>query len=104
MKELEEKIVNFAKERDWLQFNTPENLAKSISIEAGELLECFQWNIDYNKDELKYEIADVMNYCILLCHQIDVDPKEIILKKLEISSKKYPIEKSKGISTKYNKL
>lgn len=104
MKELEEKIVNFAKERDWLQFNTPENLAKSISIEAGELLECFQWNIDYNKDELKYEIADVMNYCILLCHQIEVDPKEIILKKLEISSKKYPIEKSKGISTKYNKL
>lgn len=104
MKELEEKIVNFAKERDWLQFNTPENLAKSISIEAGELLECFQWNSDYNKDELKYEIADVMNYCILLCHQIKVDPKEIILEKLEISSKKYPIEKSKGISTKYNKL
>ena len=64
MKELEEKIVNFAKERDWLQFNTPENLAKSISIEA----------------------------------------KEIRLEKLEISSKKYPIEKSKGISTKYNKL
>lgn len=104
MKELEEKIVNFVKERDWLQFNTPENLAKSISIEAGELLECFQWNSDYNKDELKYEIADVMNYCILLCHQIDVDPKEIILEKLEILSKKYPIEKSKGISTKYNKL
>lgn len=104
MKELEEKIVNFAKERDWLQFNAPENLAKSISIEAGELLECFQWNSDYNKDELKYEIADVMNYCILLCHQIEVDPKEIILEKLEISSKKYPIEKSKGISTKYNKL
>ena len=104
MKELEEKIVNFAKERDWLQFNTPENLAKSISIESGELLECFQWNSDYNKDELKYEIADVMNYCILLCHQIEVDPKEIILEKLKISSKKYPIEKSKGISTKYNKL
>ena len=104
MKELEEKIVKFAKDRDWLQFNTPENLAKSISIEAGELLECFQWNNNYNKDELKYEIADVMNYCILLCHQIGVDPKQIVLDKMEKTAKKYPVEKSKGKSTKYNKL
>lgn len=104
MKELEEKIVKFAEERDWLQFNTPENLAKSISIEAGELLECFQWNNDYDKNELKYEIADVMNYCILLCHQIEVNPKDIILEKIDISAKKYPVEKSKGKSTKYNKL
>ncbi|MFR8233514.1 MAG: nucleotide pyrophosphohydrolase [Clostridia bacterium] len=104
MKELEEKIVNFAKERDWLQFNTPENLAKSISIEAGELLECFQWNNQYDKEEVKYEIADVMNYCILLCHQINVDPKKIILEKMKISEKKYPIGKAKGVSTKYNKL
>lgn len=104
MQELEDKIVEFAKERDWLQFNTPENLAKSIAIEAGELLECFQWNNNYNKDELKYEIADVMNYCILLSHQIDVNPKEIILEKLEISKKKYPVEKFKGKSTKYNKI
>ena len=104
IKELEEKIVKFAKDRDWLQFNTPENLAKSISIEAGELLECFQWNNNYNKDELKFEIADVMNYYILLCHQIGVDPKQIVLEKMKISEKKYPIEKSKGVSTKYNKL
>ena len=79
-------------------------MAKSISIEAGELLECFQWNNDYDKDELKYEIADVMDYCILLCHQIGVDPKQIVLEKLDISAKKYPIEKSKGKSDKYNKL
>ena len=104
MKEIEKKIVKFAEERDWLQFNTPENLAKSIAIEAGELLECFQWNNNYNKDELKQEIADVMNYCILLSHQIGVDPKQIILDKIEISAKKYPIEKSKGKSTKYDKL
>ena len=104
MKELEEEIVKFAKGRDWLQFNTPENLAKSISIEADELLECFQWNNNYNKDELKYEIADVMNYCILLCHPIGVDPKQIVLEKMKISERKYPIEKSKGVSTKYNKL
>ncbi len=104
MKELETKIVKFSEERDWLQFNTPENLAKSIAIEAGELLECFQWNNNYNKDELKCEIADVMNYCILLCHQIGVDPKKIILDKMEISAKKYPIDKAKGKSIKYNKL
>ena len=95
MKELEDKIVKFAEDRDWLQFNTPENLAKSISI---------QWNNNYNKDELKYEIADVMNYCILLCHQIGVDPKQIILDKMKISEKKYPVEKAKGVSTKYDKL
>ena len=104
MEELTEKIRRFAEERDWLQFNTPENLAKSISIEAGELLECFQWNNEYDKDELKYEIADVMNYCILFCSQIGVDPKQIILEKMEISAKKYPIKKAKGVSTKYDKL
>ena len=104
MEELTKIIREFAEERDWLQFNTPENLAKSISIEAGELLECFQWNNDYDIDELKYEIADVMNYCILLCSQIGVDPKQIILEKMEISAQKYPVEKSKGKSTKYNKL
>ena len=104
MEELTEKIRQFAIDRDWLQFNTPENLAKSIAIEAGELLECFQWNNNYDKDELKYEIADVMNYCILLCSQIGVDPKEIILEKMEISAKKYPVEKFKGRSEKYNKL
>ena len=104
MKELTKKIRQFAIDRDWLQFNTPENLAKSIAIEAGELLECFQWNNDYDKDELKYEIADVMNYCILLCSQIGVDPEEIVLEKLKISEKKYPVDKAKGKSTKYNKL
>ena len=104
MKELENKIVKFVEERNWLQFNTPENLAKSIAVEAGELLECFQWNSNYDKDELKYEIADVMNYCILLCYQIGVDPKEIVLEKMNISAKKYPVEKAKGKSTKYNKL
>ena len=104
MEELMKEIEQFNKERDWDQFHSPENLAKSISIEAGELLECFQWNNNYDKDELKYEIADVMNYCILLCHQIGVDPKQIVLDKMDISAKKYPVEKAKGKSTKYNKL
>lgn len=104
MKELTQKIRKFAEDRDWLQFNTPENLAKSIAIEAGELLECFQWNSNYDKEQLKYEIADVMNYCILLCSQIGVDPEKIIVEKMEISARKYPVEKAKGKSTKYDKL
>ena len=104
MKELEKKIVEFAKERDWLQFHTPENLAKSISIESGELLECFQWNNNYNLDELKYEIADVMNYCILMANKLGVDMEEILLMKLEQNKKKYPVEKCKASSKKYTEL
>ena len=104
MKELEKKIVKFAEDRDWLQFNTPENLAKSISIEAGELLECFQWNNNFNKDEVCEELADVFTYCIMMADKLGVDPKEIVLKKLDKTRKKYPVEKAKGVSTKYNKL
>ena len=105
MYELMKEIDNFNKERDWDQFHSPENLAKSISIEAGELLECFQWNgEDYKKDEVCEELADVFNYCFQLAMKLEVNPKEIILKKLEKTRQKYPVEKAKGVSTKYNKL
>ena len=99
------QIKQFNKERDWDQFHSPENLAKSISIEAGELLECFQWNSEnYNKEEVCEELADVFTYCIMMADKLSVDPEEIILKKLEKTKKKYPVEKAKGVSTKYNKL
>lgn len=98
------EIKKFNEERDWDQFHSPENLAKSISIEAGELLECFQWNNDFNKEEVCEELADVFNYCFQMAMKLDVDPKEIILNKLEKTRKKYPVEKAKGVSTKYNKL
>ena len=104
MKELENKIVKFAEERDWLQFNTPENLAKSITIEAGELLECFQWNNDYNKEAVCEELADVLTYCIMLADKLDVSIEKIVLNKLEKTKKKYPVDKAKGVSTKYDKL
>ena len=104
MKELQEKIVQFNEERDWDQFHSPVNLAKSISIEAGELLECFQWNDNYDIDEVKEELADVMNYCILMANKIGVDPKQIILDKMNKTAIKYPVEKAKGKSTKYTKL
>ncbi len=104
MEELMQEIKQFNKERDWDQFHSPENLAKSISIEAGELLECFQWNSNYNKDEVCEELADVFTYCIQMAMKLGVDPEEIILKKLDKTRKKYPVDKAKGVSTKYNKL
>ena len=104
MKKLLKEIKQFNEERDWDQFHSPENLAKSISIEAGELLECFQWNNNYNKEEVCEELADVFTYCIQMAMKLGVDPEEIILKKLEKTKKKYPVDKAKGVSTKYNKL
>ena len=105
MKKIMEEIKEFNEERDWDKFHSPENLAKSISIEAGELLECFQWNGEsYNKEDVYEELADVFTYCIQLAMKLNIDPEEIILKKLEKTRKKYPVEKAKGVSTKYNKL
>lgn len=104
MDEVKRKIIKFNEDRDWDQFHSPENLAKSISIEAGELLECFQWNNQYDKAEVCSELADVMNYCILLADKLDVRIEDIILEKLALSEKKYPVEKAKGVSTKYDKL
>lgn len=104
MEDLIIKIREFNEERDWDQFHSPENLAKSISIEAGELLECFQWNNDYDIEEVKEELADVLNYCIQMADTLGVNPKQIVLDKMEKTAKKYPVEKAKGKSTKYNKL
>ena len=104
MKELQKKIDDFNKERDWDQFHTPDNLAKSIAIEAGELLECFQWDNKYDLEQVKEELADVLNYCIQMADKIGVDPKQIVLDKMKKNAIKYPVEKSKGVSTKYNKL
>jgi len=104
MEKLIEALREFNEERDWDQFHTPENLAKSISIEAGELLECFQWNDDFDKEDLCEELADVISYCIMLADKLDVSIEEIVLNKLEKTKKKYPVEKAKGVSTKYDKL
>ena len=104
MEKVQNEIRKFNRERDWDQFHSPENLAKSISIEAGELLECFQWNNEFDKQEVCEELADVFNYCFQLADKLNVEPEKIILEKLEKNRKKYPIDKAKGKSTKYNKL
>ena len=105
LEELKQKIDQFNKERDWDKFHSPSNLAKSIVIEAGELMECFQWSDDdYNIEDVKGELADVMNYCIQLASKLNLDIKEIVENKLALTEKKYPVDKAKGVSTKYDKL
>ena len=89
-------------ERDWAQFHTPANLAKSISIEAGELLECFQWTDDADEAHVRDELADVATYCALLAARLGVDLDEIVLEKLAVTKVKYPAERSRGRSTKYD--
>lgn len=104
MQELISKILKFRDARDWKQFHSPENLAKSISIEAGEILEHFQWNNQFNSDEVGEELADVFMYLVLMADAIDVDLKEVVLKKLATNESRYSVEKAKGNSTKHTKL
>ena len=94
----------FVSERDWAQFHSPENLAKSVSIEAGELLECFQWGPDADADRVRDELADVLTYCLLLADRLGEDPDGIVLDKLSRTRDKYPVDKSRGRSTKYDQL
>ena len=102
---LSKRIDQFNKDRDWDQFHTPSNLAKSISIEANELLECFQWNdTEFDRDAVLEELADVTNYCIQMAQILGADLIDIINEKMDVSEKKYPVEKAKGVSTKYNRL
>lgn len=105
LEELKKEIKDFVDQRDWNQFHTPANLAKSISIEANELLECFQWDeVNFNMENIKEELADVINYCIQMATILNLDIKDIVLTKLKKNALKYPVNKCKGKSTKYNQL
>ena len=99
------KLTKFRDERNWKQFHTPENLAKSISIEANELLENYQWGSE-NADieNIKEEVADIFGYILLLCDELNIDLIDVTNNKIENNSKKYPLEKSYGNSKKYSKL
>ena len=100
-----ERLKKFNKERNWGQFHTPSNLAKSISIEAAELLEHFQWNDnEYNTEEVEEELADVMTYCLQMALALNVDIMDIMNQKMNKTEIKYPVEKAKGVSTKYTKV
>ena len=100
-----ERIRNFTKDREWDQFHSPANLAKSISIEANELLECFQWSdTDYDIQHVKEELADVLVYCRDMLDKLGLDEDEIVNMKMDQNEAKYPVEKAKGNSNKYDEL
>ena len=103
-KDLIKQILQFRDDRDWKQFHTPENLAKSLSIESGELLECFQWSSKYDHEEVSEELADILIYGVLMADTLGIDIEETMKKKLEKNGAKYPVEKAKGNSNKYTKL
>ena len=99
------EILKFTEDRDWDQYHTPVNLAKSICIESAELLECFQWsNEEYDLDHVKEELADVMVYCVDLVYKLGLDMDEIIHDKMQKNATKYPVEKAKGSAKKYDEL
>ncbi|MDO5662577.1 MAG: nucleotide pyrophosphohydrolase [Brachybacterium sp.] len=102
--DLLQTLRGFVAEREWRQFHTPENLAKSISIEAGELLECYQWNANADIDQVTDELADVLTYALLLADRLGLDPEQIVRAKLERTRMKYPADKARGRSTKYDRL
>ncbi len=100
-----DRIRKFTEDRDWEQFHSPANLAKSIVIEAAELLECFQWSDeDYDLQHIKEELADVMVYSQNLLDKLGIDADEIVNMKMTMNEAKYPVEKAKGNATKYDRL
>ena len=100
-----DRIRKFTEDRDWDQYHSPANLAKSISIEANELLECFQWDEEhYDINDVKEELADVLVYCRNMLDKLGFDEDEIVNAKLSQNEAKYPIDKAKGKADKYNKL
>lgn len=105
-----EALLSFRKERDWEQYHTPKNLSMSIAIEAAELMEHFQWKSDNDsitRDEMekvKEEIADISAYLLMLSHDLGIDLNRTILDKVKKNALKYPVEKSRGRSNKYDNL
>lgn len=106
LEELKNEIVIFTQERDWDQFHNGKDLALALSIEASELNEAFLWKDakDVNVDKVKEELADIVNYAILIADKYDLDIKQIVLEKLRKNAEKYPVEKAYGSVKKYNEL
>lgn len=106
---IKENVKKFRDDREWSQFHNPKDLAISLSIEAAELLECFQWKSSAeaeknNYQDIKYEMADVAIYLLLMCDKMGINLLDAIEEKMKLNEKKYPVEKAKGCSKKYNEL
>ena len=103
------EALKFRDDRDWKQFHNPKDLAISISLEAAELLEVFQWSAEdvqceKKMDKIKEELADVVNYCVLMADTCGLDLDEIVTEKIKRNNEKYPIEKAFGCKEKYTEL
>ena len=106
IEQIMQELIKFRDERDWEQFHNPKDLALAINIESSELLEEYLWKTsnEANKENIKEELADVLSYSFLLAEKYGFDVKQIVLDKIKKNGEKYPIDKSKGTSLKYNKL
>lgn len=112
IKDLTKKIIDFRNKRNWKQFHNPKDLALSMMLEAGEVVEHFQWQneaemreyVKRHKEHIGDEIADVMKYLLILTHDLKIDVKKAVLRKMEKDGQKYPVNKARGKHTKYNKL
>ena len=104
-----QRVLKFRDDRNWRQFHTPKDLAISMSLEAAELLELFQWSGGdleclKNREKLKEELADVLSYCILMADVCGFDLDEIMNEKVTKNEAKYPVEKARGNAAKYTEL
>jgi len=109
LKEIIENIVAFRDERNWKQFHNPKDLAISLNLEASELLELFQWkssneSVQKNRVEIQDELADILYYALLMCHDLGIKPDLAILEKLKKNAEKYPVDKAFGSNKKYTEL
>jgi len=110
IEDIAKRLMKFAEDRYWEQFHSPKNLAISLAVEAGELLEIFQWlpeNTPYDEnvhEKASEEIADILIYAIMFSQKMNIDMKKAVLKKFEVNENKYPVDKAKGIAKKYNEL
>ena len=106
LKKLTREVLAFTQDRDWDQFHNPKDLAIALSIEASELLEAFLWKKpeEARRDKIREELADVVNYALLLADKCNLDIYEIVMEKLKINGEKYPVEKSKGSAKKYSEF
>ena len=109
MKKATEALIQFRDERDWKQFHDPKNLAAALSIEAAELNEVFLWKTtegsrEVDVERVREELADVLAYALLMADAFQLDPEEIVLEKVKRNAEKYPVEKARGVATKYTEL
>jgi dCTP diphosphatase len=110
IEDIARRLMKFAEERDWGQFHSPKNLAISLSVEAGELLEIFQWlpeNPPYDetvRDKASEEIADILIYAIMFSRKMNIDLEKAVQNKIEVNEKKYPVDKAMGSARKYTEL